>query len=157
MLRTIDRMTASGARSRSRPTLLTLAVIAVALGILGMHGLGAHGVTPGVAAPPGIAAPVAAHGVEDASGAHAGHVRHVGHERPSPVEHEDGSSGMLMLCVAMLAGSAAALVVALVARARPTRPWAVLAPAPPPWLPRRLVLEIGTGPPSVWSFSVIRC
>ena len=152
------RMTASGARSRSRPTLLTLAVLAVALGILGMHGLGAHGVTPGVGAPAAITVPVAAHGVEDASVTSGGHAGH----RPSPVEHSpadhgDDAHGTLMWCVAMLAAAAAALIAARVARTRRTRPWAVLAPAPLPRLPRPFVLRVGTGPPSVWSFSVIRC
>ena len=163
MLRTIGCMTASGAGSRSRPPLLALAVLAVALGILGMHGLGAHGVTSGVVAPAAVTVPASDHGVEDASGmsgGHAGHRSSPTQHSPaehSPVGHEDDTHGTLMWCVAMLAAAAVALIVARVARTRHTRPWAVLAPAPLPRLPRRFVLRVGTGPPSVWSFSVIRC
>ena len=158
MLRTIEFMTASGAGSRSRPTLLALAVFAVTLGILGMHGLGAHGVTTGARTPAAIAVPVAGHGDEKASVMSGGHAAH----RPSPAEHSpadngDDTHGTLMWCVAMLAAAAVALIAARVARTRRTRPWAVLAPAPLPGLPRPFVLRVGTGPPSVWSFSVIRC
>lgn len=163
MLRTIERMTASGARSRSRPTLLALAVLVVVVGILGMHGLGGHGVTTALKAPAGVTGSLAAaavHEVDHASRTHAGPAGNSGH-RPSPTDHEPGhehgASGMLMMCVALLAGAAVALAVTLVTRARTTRPWAVLAPAPAPRLPRRFVLRVGTGPPSVWSFSVIRC
>jgi hypothetical protein len=123
-----------------------------------MHGLGAHGVTPGVGAPAAIPVPVVDHGVEDASEVSGGHAA----PRPSsaehsPAGHEDDAHGTLMWCVAMLAAAAVALIAARVARARRTRPWAVLAPAPLPRLPRPFVLRVGTGPPSVWSFSVIRC
>ena len=64
---------------------------------------------------------------------------------------------MVMLCAAMLAGAAVALLALLVRRGRLPKVWAVLQRAGRAWRPEPRVLRVGTGPPSVWRFSVIRC
>lgn len=147
---------------RVLPALLAPAVVTVVLGILGMHGVGAHGVTTNGAMAGADAATSSAsvmpghHQVSDEreqdvltalagtrADAHAGH-------------GTSAMSGMVMLCVAMLA-SAAALLVLLVRRGRLPRMWAVLQPAGRVWRPQSPTLRLGAGPPSVWRFSIIRC
>jgi hypothetical protein len=138
-------------------------VVAIVLGILGMHGIDAHGVhrhgalTDARAATPSDAvgtahAPVApGHGDAHLPGrsgtdapAHAG----------GDLGDAGGMGGMVMLCVAMLAGAAAALLALL---GRPPRAWVVVQRARGVWRPAPRALRIGTGPPHVWRFSVIRC
>ena len=148
---------------RGRATLGAL-VVALVVGILGMHALASHG-TPAAAATSATSASVSdvpsAHVAAMSTGAsHEGH--HAAHLRPSdrvvagadsgPSHHQ---SSMVMLCVVMLAAAALTLLVLLVVNLiRPLlpdafRPAAVRARA------RQWVR--GTGPPHEWQFSVIRC
>ena len=148
--------------------LLVPAVLAVVLGILGMHGLSTHGATAATAvgAPLVDAAPAAA--AEDATGHPIDHAagHPTGHSSVHPTSHSSGhadqhghggAESAAMLCVAMLVGAAAAVVTLLVRRSwpAPTRaaqaPWARLSH------PRPARLRIGTGPPVAWRFSVVRC
>ena len=154
-----------------RPGLLAPVVVAIVLGILGMHGIDAHGVN--------LQSPMthAAHAATPTAPVMAGHdpatpgptvtsddVHSAGEvtssrssESDGPTNGTGGMGGMVMLCVAMLAGATAALLAVLVRRGRLPRVWAVLKS------PGRMrpvvpaVLRIGTGPPAVWRFSVIRC
>lgn len=145
------------ALGRVRPGLLAPVAIAIVLGILGMHGVDAHAVhlhgdmAPAQAAAPSPAAIPArtvmspSRHTSDAMG-DAGGVGDTG-----------AMSGMVVLCVAMLAGTAAVLLTLLVRRGRPPRVWAVLQLARRAWCPAPHTLRVGTGPPHAWRFSVIRC
>jgi hypothetical protein len=148
---------------RVRPGLLAPVVVAIVLGILGMHGIDAHGVhrhgaladaraaTPPVAVGTAHASVAPDHGdahLPSRSGADAV-IAAVGD--PGDV---GGTGGMVMLCVAMLAGAAAVLLAVL---GRPPRAWAVVQRARGVWPAAPPALRIGTGPPHVWRFSVIRC
>ena len=149
-------------RGRVRLALLVPVVVAIVLGILGMHGFDTHGVnmhgaiehtetgTPVTSVMPGHD-PLAAERGDAHSTAHPG-TGAAGHASGEAV----GMSGLVMLCVAMLTGAAAALLSLLVRRSRLPKVWAVLQPAGRV-RPEPLVLRVGTGPPSAWRFSVIRC
>lgn len=153
---------------RVRPGLLVPGVVAIVLGILAMHGVGAHGLNIHGATVPGATASAEAATAslavmpphEPAAATH-GNARPPAHPGMSPTAHSSGDrggmSGMVMLCVAMLAGAATALLAFLVHRGRPSRIWAVVALARREWRPATRVLCVGTGPPHVWRFSVIRC
>lgn len=159
-----------------RPALLAPAVVGIVLGVLGMHGVDAHGVNMhgvsmhGVnmdgatahaqAATSSVAGPahelVPGHAPVRAGtppGEHAAGAKH----DAGGVDDAAGTSGMAMLCVAMLTGVAAALLAVLVRRGRRRRLWAVLPRAGHVWRPAPHVRGLGTGPPPVWRFSVIRC
>lgn len=133
-----------GHRTAVLPRALLLVVVAIVVGILGMHALGSSHA-------------MAMHGASHSEAAGAVPVdATVG---PTVVGSDDGpghgTGTMMMLCGSMLA-SAGALLLALFAWRRPPRVWArlrsyALGAAPPTariW---------GTGPPPVWEFSVIRC
>lgn len=152
--------------SRTRPAgllrMLPLVVVAIVIGILGMHALTAShamamdsaGHSSAAAATTGNPSPAKAEGVDligtvsilsDTTG-------------PAVVDAGDGSGHgmgtMMMLCAAMLV-SAGALLLALFAWRRSPRVWARLTTyavrsGPPTWI-------TNTGPPSAWEFSVIRC
>lgn len=151
---------------RVRPALLAPAVVAIVLGILGMHGIDAHGVTMHGAVAHAEAAPSTATSmgmpVHDPDSVEGGGAHSTPHPETSAAGHNSGDAGgmggMGMLCVAMLAGAAAALLAFLVRRGSRPKVWAVLKPARRGWHPAPPhVWRIGTGPPSVWRFSVIRC
>lgn len=155
---------------RVRPALLAPVVVAIVLGILGMHGIDAHGMslqgprTDAADAAPPTAVVMAGHDpatvtrdeVHSAGRATSSASSQSG-DRTDDVSGMGGMSGMVMLCVAMLAGAAVALLVVLVRRGRLPKVWAVLEPAGRvrPVVPA--VLRVGAGPPAVWRFSVIRC
>ncbi|VXB27338.1 DUF6153 family protein [Nocardioides sp. AX2bis] len=149
---------------RAVPGLLVAVVVSIVLGILGMHALSTHGVMgeadhgghatmdggatsadmPGAATiiDPG-ADPVLepAAGVSDGSGEGGGH----------------DMGGMVMLCAAMLAATAAALLLlAALGTRRTPRFWALL-PTAATSTTRWVTSRLGTGPPPVWEFSVVRC
>lgn len=134
--------------------LLVPAVLAVVLGILGMHGLSTHGATAAAAED------ATGHPIDHAAGHPTGHssVHPTSHSSGHADQHgHGGAESAAMLCVAMLVGAAAAVVTLLVRRSwpAPTRaaqaPWARLSH------PRPARLRIGTGPPVAWRFSVVRC
>lgn len=156
-----------GRQVRPRP-LATLAV-AVVLGILGMHGFDAHGLT-GMTGMVGV---TGHHSHSTPAIAGATHTTHVDSPRAAVSMDEaavepgasvdtggtggtGGMDAMAMLCVAMLAGAAAGLLL-LALRRRQTARLRLFLPrrGGTPALPARL--RVGTGPPPVWSFSVIRC
>lgn len=153
-----------------RAGLLAGVVVALVLGILGMHGFDAHGVTMhGPVTPAAGAAAAMTMGM-----AHDDHVTaasgaaHSGSDAaPSPASHPDdqasgmgdlgGMGAMALMCVAMLAGAAVALLVLLTRRGRLPKVWAVLDAAGRRRAAVPAVLRVGTGPPAVWRFSIIRC
>ena len=145
------------------------AVLVIVLGILGMHAL-SH---PGTAREPApTVATASATDMTGAMSADAGHP-HARHQaeaaRRSAPAHDTHGTGrgdaggtghslgdMVMLCVAMLA-AAATLLALLAFLRRVPRLWAVLRPAVTHFCPTSWLAPMGTGPPSVWQFSVIRC
>ena len=147
---------------RGRATLGAL-VVALVVGILGMHALASHG-TPATAATSASVSDVSsAHIAAMSTGAsHEGH--HAADVRASDrmvaeAGADSGSwhhqSSMVMLCVVMLAAAALTLLVLLVVGLiRPLLPAAFL-PAAVRARARQWVR--GTGPPHEWQFSVIRC
>lgn len=114
-------------------------VLALALGILGMHALAAHGSHGQVAAASATPLP------EGMS--HGGH-----HDAPDEGPVTDD---LVMLCAVMLLAAGVALVSLLLRRAAGTS----VLPAPAPlarlWTPTPL--RLGAGPPAVWRYSVTRC
>ena len=152
---------------RVRPGWLAPAVVAIVLGILGMHGVDAHGVNMHGAMAHAEAAATSLVSVmpgHDPVAVEHGGAYSTAHTGMTADDHGSGDaggmsgmSGTVMLCVAMLAGAAAAMLGLLVRRGRLPRVWAVLKSAGRLWRPKACVLRVGTGPPSVWRFSVIRC
>ena len=152
------------------PGLLAPVVVALVLGILGMHGSGAHGVnlhrplTHAADATPPTATVMPSHDTA-AVAAFTDHDVHPAVDAKSVASDQSdgqmggmgGMGGMVMLCVAMLGSAALALLAVLAGGGRLPRVWAVLEP------PGRVrpvvsaVLRVGAGPPPAWRFSVIRC
>ena len=139
--------------SRALPALLAAAVVSVVLGIIGMHALNTHGVMGNT--DHAMTSPA----TSPMTGAHAD--MSAGPETGSPTgsvpggDNGPGMGSMVMLCFAMLVATAGALLLLLLGVRRMPRVWAHL-PAPTTvtgWVTARL----GTGPPPVWEFSVIRC
>jgi hypothetical protein len=137
--------------STVRRALLAAAVAAIVLGIIGMHALTTHGVM--------------AH-TDDAAmsmttGSHTDMSAQATVGDPTDVRagvpDEGNDTGtMVMLCVAMLASAAGALLLLLVCLRRIPRLWVHL-PTPSIAVTRWVTARLGTGPPPVWQFSVIRC
>jgi hypothetical protein len=137
-------------------------VVALVVGILGMHALSSHG-TP-AAAPTSVPEASSAHVAAMTAGAsHEGHA-HAADARPS--DQVDAGTGAdsrsghhqpstVMLCVVMLAAAALTLLVLLVVG--PLRPLLPAAFRPAAARARVLQWVRGTGPPHEWQFSVIRC
>ena len=147
----------------SGPTALAALVVALVVGILGMHALTSHGTTVVPVAATGTTTPAQAtemvasafhearaHAAEHATGATA--VRTEA-DRGSGSGHD--MAGMAMLCAVMLAGAALTLLVLLAVGVR--RPLLPASFAPAGVGARVLTWVRGTGPPPVWQFSVIRC
>lgn len=142
------------------PGLLAAVVVSIVLGILGMHALSTHGVTS-----------EADHGGHPAmSGTSSDTVAPAGSPAldpvidPAPAGDGVGSGaggghdmgGMVMLCAAMLAATAAALLLLTLGTRRTPRFWALL-PATTGVATGWVTSRLGTGPPPVWEFSVVRC
>ncbi len=147
--------------SRALPALLTAFVASIVLGIIGMHALSTHGVTRTTdhsAMTSAVTSPMtgAHEGMSTSpvpspeTGEHAG--------VPAVADGGDGRSlrGMVMLCFAMLAATAGALLLLLLGICRRPRAWAHRLHVPTT-VTRWATAHLGTGPPYVWSFSVIRC
>ncbi len=159
----------AAARPSGRTALAGL-VVALVVGILGMHALASHG-TP--------AAPAAASSAMSMPGMTAGHdaampsgdLHAARPHHASAAQFSDHSSagsspgagsgsghgmaGMVMLCVVMLA--AAGLTLLAVLAAGLLRPLLPVAFMPAAVRARALQWVRGTGPPHEWQFSVIRC
>jgi hypothetical protein len=125
-----------------------LVAVALLAGLFAMHALTHHGehVPSVTAGTPGTA------GMAD-----TGHGEHGEHGAPpeAPAEDHHGSSGVMTLCLAMLAGAAAWLLATAVRR-RPARPLLLL--------PRRVLSGVlpppggrAHSPPGRWDLSVCRC
>jgi len=138
-------------RARSAGLVRLGAVLALVFGIFAMHAM-SDSTRPEAGAGHGSAHAVHSSGV-------IGH--HLDQLQGGGGTADAGGSGhtmteMVMLCGAMIAGVTTLLT--LLARLRRVpRLWAVLRAAPVsvrsiPWL-----TPTGTGPPTVWQFSVIRC
>lgn len=147
--------------SRAVPGLLAAVVVSIVLGIVGMHALSTHGVM-GTTDHSAFSSPVTspmmgAHGdmstgpVSPTAGAHAG-------MSSTAPDGGDGHSlgSMVMLCFAMLAATAGALLLLLLGLRRRPRVWAHR-PAVPTVVTTWVTARLGAGPPFVWQFSVIRC
>lgn len=155
----------AAARPSGRTALAGL-VVALVVGIIGMHALASHG-TP--------AAPVAASSAMSMQGMTTGHQAAVPSNDSHAARPHDasaaqlsdhssagsgsgsghGMAGMVMLCVVMLAAVGLTLLVVLVAGLfRPLLPVAFM---PAAVRVRALQWVRGTGPPYEWQFSVIRC
>ena len=141
--------------SRALPALLAAAVVSIVLGIVGMHALNTHGVT-GNTDHTTMASPM--------TGAHAGMSPDMSAgqatSNPAGLVSDDGNGpsmgSMVMLCFAMLAATAGALLLLLLGVRRMPRVWAHL-PTAPTTVNRWVTARYGSGPPPVWEFSVIRC
>lgn len=142
--------------------LLAAVVASIVLGIIGMHALSTHGVIASTdhstMTSPATSPMAAAHG--DMS---AGAITSPSSEALAGIASTAPDSGdghhmgtMVMLCLAMLAATAAALLLLLVGLRRRPRVWA-LRPAVPITVTKWVTARLGTGPPYVWQFSIIRC
>lgn len=146
--------------SRAVPGLLAAVVVSIVLGILGMHALSTHGVMSeidhatmsgdagGATAIPGDGPAVGT--ILDAVADPAGD----GSAPGGGGGHDMG--GMVMHCAAMLAATVAALLLLVLGLRRVPRFWALL-PTAVTTTTRWVTSRLGTGPPPVWEFSVIRC
>lgn len=160
-------MSTNGSTSRGVRTLTAAGLVAVVgalvLGILGMHGLTQHGAAPAHSSHPPVAAvsadPHAAHPAPD----HQPVTTEAAQSAPAATPTGPGSSNdhgtgsdMVMLCAAMLLAAAAGVLLGLrrlrgtVRTPRSLRPLLRL-PA------FAATARVGTGPPGVWEFSVVRC
>lgn len=144
--------------SRTLTGLLAVVVVSVVLGIVGMHALSTHGLV-GTTAPSAVSSPVISPVASATKSAVTGPVTgaHAGMSSVAPEGGNGHSMGsMVMLCVAMLAATAGALLLVFLGVRRRSRVW-----APHPTLPasaaRWATARLGASPPYVWQFSVIRC
>lgn len=130
---------------------LAALVVALVVGILGMHALASHGAP---AAPTALAAG-ASHTSHDhlAGGSHSPTAAGTSIGADSGSRHDMAS--MAMLCVVMLAAAALTLLVLLVAGV--LRPLLPAAFQPAVVRERALQWVRVAGPPHEWQFSVIRC
>lgn len=162
----------AAARPSGRTALAGL-VVALVVGILGMHALASHGTPAAPAAAssamsmPGMTGMTAVHDAAMPSGdLHAARPHHASAAQLS--DHSSagsspgagsgsghGMAGMVMLCVVMLAAAGLTLLAVLAAGLfRPLLPVAFM---PAAVRARALQWVRGTGPPHEWQFSVIRC
>lgn len=141
--------------SRAMPGLLMAAVVAIVLGIIGMHALNTH-----------AAMSDTDHAAMSMTAdTHADMPVHASLGDPAAATSiaagvADGGNGhdmgtMVMLCAAMLAAAGALILLTFALRRTPLV-WAHLAAAPAT-VPRWVTTRVGNGPPPVWEFSVIRC
>ena len=154
--------TGPGGRTLKATAGLVAVIGAIVLGILGMHGLSQHASMPGRS----NLQPIAATGVSDAHAAHAS-MSHAATAMPATATGDSGAKGTAgdqggsvgdkaMLCAAMLLAAAAGVL--LVLRLRRLSRGTLLAITQLPRAVTALVSSrLGTGPPAVWEFSVIRC
>jgi len=179
--------------SRAGPTssgvhrqLLVVAVLAILLGILGMHALNTHSAMvgnghqsmsmsvdrPATSAPAtadtyvagevsaastaSTASRTGAPGSEALAGAQGADAGRVAAAGPADPVHDMGE--MAMLCVFMILAAAGLALLALLLLGRVPATFWLSARQALNSAPRRLVdVATGAGPPPVWAFSVIRC
>lgn len=152
----------TGTPSRTASALLAAVVASIVLGIIGMHALSTHGVL-GATDHSAMTSPV----TSETSGADgdlsAGPLAnptagvHAGMSSTAPQKGDGHSLGsMVMLCFAMLAATAGALLLLLLGLHRQPLVW-THRPTVPTSVTQWVTARLGTGPPYVWQFSVIRC
>lgn len=159
MIRT--RRTRDGTRAGVVSRFVSGGLAGVVLGILGMHAFAQH--CPDEFHNPMAAASSVVEHVSDAApvlafhaSTHAqGSAEETGHAVAAPAREDGSLCDTLMLCAFLVLGAGAGLVLALRLRGGfiATRWLRLLHVA----LPRAPVTRLGTGPPSVWAFAVIRC
>jgi hypothetical protein len=159
-------ITVQAVKQQARFLLLPACLAAVVLGILGMHAFTHHQPMPMTAAAsattqPAAGAQATGHDLQTVTGvvpelSERAATAPAGHPVPLVSALPDPMSDMVMLCAAMLLGAAAGALLALrlarLARTRGLPHTAVGGNLTNPFLPR-----VGTGPPDVWRFSVVRC
>lgn len=131
------------------------AVLAIVLGIFGMHALSLHGTTHAEPSPR-VATALTGSMAADAVTEHGPHQSGASDDTDDTGGTGHGMGDMVMLCVAMLTAAATLLALLVLVRRVP-RLWAVLRPAAARFRPTSWLNPTGTGPPPVWQFSVIRC
>lgn len=132
----------------SRPrTLLLAVVVAIVLGVLGMHALSPHG--------SGAAVTDTKVTGEAAMHTHGGHtgVEATVHQPGAPAHDMDN---MVMLCVAMVASAAVSLLMLFLISRVPTS-WVLARARLRAVFAHPTPAVFGAGPPPVWAFSVVRC
>jgi hypothetical protein len=131
----------------------------VVLGILGMHAIGLHGSqhadSRALAAPPAM---LVMNGEGPISASHEqGGAAVMDHDRgaavASPLDLGHGMTGMAMLCIAVLVGAAALMLIRSQRGSRPPLRERLMTSM----RVARRTLARQTGPPTAWAFSVIRC
>jgi hypothetical protein len=156
-------MTTTATRTRTTgmlPALWAGVVVSLVLGIVGLHVLNTYGLLGGASHAAMDMPSAAAH----MSGTHDGPAdvdRTAGTTiaAPSVVAVGDPGHGLghtMMLCVVMIALGAGTLLLALRGLRRVPRRWVHL-PTMPTALSKSFTMRLGTGPPPVWEFSIIRC
>ncbi|MCW2737931.1 MAG: hypothetical protein JWN97_2575 [Nocardioides sp.] len=148
--------------SRALPALLPVVVASLVLGIIGMHALSTHGVL-GNTDHSAMTSPVTSPGTGGHGDMSTGSLASLTEVAPAGMASTapDGGDGhslgsMVMLCFAMLATTAAALLLLLLGLRHKPRVWAHR-PTALTSVTRWVTARLGTGPPYVWTFSVIRC
>ena len=154
---------------RVLPALLAAVAVSIVLGILGMHALSTRGVMSDTdhaamtgPAPDPVTGTHADRAADPANGpafdpaaAGDGAGAGAGHGAGEGEGHDMGA--MVMLCAAMLAATAAAVLILTLGSRRAPRLWAHVPIAAPTTVSWRITSRPGTGPPPVCEFSVIRC
>lgn len=133
------RLRVPTAARRSGRTALAGLVVALVVGILGMHGLASHGTH---ADPAAVSDTMSMRSAEP----------HTANAATGTAT--DDLAGLVMLCGVMLAAALTLLALLAVGFFRPLRPAAFL---PAAARERTVQWVRGAGPPSVWQFSVSRC
>ena len=136
------------------PALLSAVVASIVLGIVGMHALNTHGVM-GTTDPASTTSPVTsltrgAHG-DMSAGSVPGHAAgaHAGMSSTAPAGGDGHILGsMVMLCFAMLAAAAGALLLLFLGLRRRPRVWAHRLTVPTAGT-RQVTARLDTGPPYV--------
>ena len=152
------RTTTSQAAGTLLPVLLAGVVVALVLGIVGMHTLNTHGLMGSTDHATMTMAPEPGGDVSgEMTATHGG----VAGAPAATVDGSEGGTGeglrhMLMLCVAMLTVAAGALLLSLLALRRHPHTWAQL-PTAPTTVTRWVTARLGAGPPPLWELSVVRC
>jgi len=129
--------------------------VSIVLGIVGMHALNTHGVMGNTDHSTMTGPMPGTHG-EASTGSVASDPAGPTSTTSSTTQDGDGPSpsSMVILCFAMLAAAAGALL--FLGLLRTPRDWAHR-PIAPSTVARWVTARLGTGPPYVWEFSVIRC
>jgi hypothetical protein len=138
---------------RRHQRLLPAYVVAVIVGIVGMHVLMQHCPTPAHTLPSASAAPQAAHHAGQHLTAVMVAAADVASSTKATNHSQGGLSDMFMLCAAMLLGAGA--IVLMLFRRRVDRPLTLLPVIMSRWRPPLIVAD--TGPPATLAFTVIRC